>query len=324
VVTKAQAAFDKADSKGGCAVDANAFDLNNDTIGDGMFLSIQHQIDNGFFLGTTVLYKGIIGPTISGNNKGIVPSTEPNPIPPAALSKCLNKQLGALGKYAAALYKCEAKAVKKNTATDPTCIDKANTKINAKFTKAEVAGNDCQVTGEANDLSSALFTAFSKIAPNMPRADGCGNNLVTSGESCDDGNTDHFDACPSDCTIDPCTPTATPRPVRITVSDANVASVLIELDYPEGKISLPGTGDTANVDNLSGAANFDYLDFDHAFRLNASDAAAFGTTDVARLNFVDCSSGGPPVVGDFTCTVKSASGAGGGSIPLPTCTVAIP
>src|SRR6185369_4643641 len=145
------AAFGKADAKGGCAVDANAFDLNADTIPDGMVGSILNQIDKGHFLGTTVLYKGVKGPTIAAVDKGIVPTAEPNPIPPAPLSKCLSKQLGALGKYAAALYKCEAKAAKKNTATDPICIDKATTKVNAKFAKAEVVGNDCQVTGEVND-----------------------------------------------------------------------------------------------------------------------------------------------------------------------------
>jgi cysteine-rich repeat protein len=189
-----------------------------------------------------------------------------------------------------------------------------------------VAGNDCQVTGEVNDLTSSIFSTFTRIVPNMPRFDGCGNGLVTSGESCDDGNTTHFDGCPSNCVIAACTPTSNPRPVRVVINDSTVASVIIELDYPEGKVSLPGTGDTADVDNLSGAFQFDYLDFDHAIRIGASDAAAFGTTDVARLNFVDCSVGGPPVVADFTCTVTSASDAGGATdkTATTTCTVMIP
>ena len=310
--------FAKADGKGGCATDANNFDLNGDTIPDGMVGSIQNMTDNGQKLGgppgqTSILYRGLQGPTVlpgggsTPGNRGFIPTEIPNPIPPASKNKCIKTKLKTLGKYAAAIFNCESKAAKKNEPRDEECVDKATAKATDGFAGAEEPGNDCQVTGEGEDSIGSVFQTFIKEVPNMPRFDGCGNGIVTPGESCDDGNTTHFDSCPSDCTIDACTPNATPQPFRVTINDPGVTSVLIELDYPEGKVFLPGTGDNAAVDNLSGAFQFDYLDFDHAIRIGASDAGALGTTDVARLNFTDCNVNPAAVPGDFTCTVTQAS-----------------
>jgi cysteine-rich repeat protein len=319
---KTSDAFAKAEAKGGCATDANLFDLNNDAVPDGMVQSILNQADNGFAIGSSVVYRGIEGPVVPAGNQGVVAEATPNP---ATASKCTQKKLGALGKFAAALYKCESKEAKKNLPDDAECVDKAVGKFNDKVAKEEEPGNDCQTTGDGEFLSGEVFRTFLRIVPSIPRFDGCGNGLITTGETCDDGNTAHFDSCPSDCTIDACTPTANPRPVTVVINDVNVASVTIELDYPEGKVSLPGTGFEGDVTNLT-AGVMDSLDFDHAIRIVVSDAAAFGQTQMAQLDFVDCSVGGPPVVGDFPCTVTGAFGAGGtpNLTASTTCTVTIP
>jgi cysteine-rich repeat protein len=323
--TKTQASFQKAIDKGGCATDADFFDQNEecpapvapvgDTIPDGQIGSILNVINCGY-------------PTVSGLDDVIADA-----IPtPTTASKCTSKKVGALGKFAGALYKCESKAASKDIATDEACVDKAIGEFNSTVAKEEAkTPNDCQTTGDGEFLSSEVFRTFQRLAPLMPRLAGCGNGLVTSSaggafpvETCDDGNIVNFDSCPSDCTIDACTPTSNPRPVTAVISDATAAVVTIELDYPEGKVNLPGLGFEADVTNVT-AGLLDVLDFEHAIRLLASDAASFGQTQIATLNFVDCQGATPPVVGDFTCTVKDAAGPGGvPPLPNTTCTVTIP
>src|SRR4029079_11483155 len=109
-------------------------------------------------------------------------------------------------------------------------------------------GNDCQTTGDADDIASFLFQTFTKVVPSIPRFDGCGNNLQTPTEQCDDGNFNQFDSCPATCTIAACTPTATPLTATVHIATATATAATIELDYPEGKVSLPGTGfDPASI-----------------------------------------------------------------------------
>jgi cysteine-rich repeat protein len=319
--TKTTESFTKAIEKGGCATDADFFDQNEtctpaggvgDGIPDGQLGSILNQINCGY-------------PTISG-----IDDLTADLIPePATASKCTSKQVGALGKFGAALYKCASAGASKDVPTDQACIDKAIEKVNKDFTKTESKlANDCQTTGKAEFESGEVFRAYTRLVPLMPRLAGCGNGLVTNApfpvESCDDGNTENFDSCPSDCSIAACTPTSNPRPATVVISDPTAAVVTIELDYPEGKVDLPGLGFEADVTNLT-AGLLDFLDFEHAIRLLAADSAPFGQTQIAQLNFVDCQGATPPVAGDFTCTAKDAAGPGGTPLlPDTTCTITIP
>jgi cysteine-rich repeat protein len=314
--TKTTESFAKAIAKGGCATDADFFDQNEectpvapvgDTIPDGQIGSILNVINCGY-------------PTVSGLDD-VIADAIPTPL---TISKCTSKKVGALGKFADALYKCESKAAGKNIPTDPACIDKAVAKFNSTVAKEEAkVPNDCQTTGDGEFLSSEVFRTYQRLAPLAPRSAGCGNGLTTSGESCDDGNTAQFDSCPSDCTIDACTPNTNPRPVTVTINDMTVAGVLLEIDYPEGKVSLPGLGFGADITPLI-AGTVSPLDFEHAIRLAAADAFAFGQTQIATLNFVDCDGATPPVVGDFTCTARDAVGETGTPLPSTTCSVTIP
>jgi cysteine-rich repeat protein len=322
---KTTESFEKAIAKGGCATDADFFDQNEecpsvpavppigDTIPDGQIGSILHVINCGY-------------PTVPGLDD-IISGAIPTPL---TTSKCTAKKVGELGKFAAALYQCEAKGASKNIPTDQACTDKAIKVFNDKVAKEEAkTPNDCQTTGDAPDLSSEVFRTFGRVTPLVPRFDGCGNGLVTTSapfsvESCDDGNTENFDSCPSDCTIDACTPTANPQPVTVVINDPTVAGIAINLDYPEGKVTLPGLGFEADVTNLT-AGLLDPLDYEHAIRIGLSDAGSFGQTQLVTLNFDDCQGAVPPVVDDFQCNVIEAFGPGG-MPPLPntTCTVTIP
>jgi cysteine-rich repeat protein len=317
--TKTTEPFAKALVSGGCADDADFFDQNEectvvapvgDTIPDGQIGSILNVVNCGY-------------PTISGIDDIIADA-----IPaPATASKCTAKKVGELGKFVAGIFKCEAKGASKNLPTDPVCINRAITKFNDKVGKEEAkVGNDCQTTGDAEFLSSEAFRTFQRIIPLVPRFDGCGNGLVTGApfpvENCDDGNTANIDGCPSDCFIDACTPTSNPRPVTLTVSTPNIGAVILELDYPEGKVSLPGLGFEADVTPLI-AGIVTPLDFEHAIRLSATDSPDFGQTQVATLNFVDCQGAVAPAVGDFTCATRDAVDGSGTPISA-TCSVTIP
>jgi cysteine-rich repeat protein len=329
--TKTSNAFAAAEAKalpdGGCATDADSFDLNADTIPDGQLASIRNQIDNGFKIGSALIYSGLYGPTGAPGVEGIILNTLVTT--PGAESKCTSTKVKEAGKLAKALYTCEKKVVSKNLPVDPVCKQKAIDKMVAKFASAETAG-DCQTTGDANLVAGRINGASGRITPSIPRFDGCGNGLITAGETCDDFNNVDFDTCPADCTIAACSPTANPQPATLTVSRTDLASVIVELDYPEGIVSLPGTGFSPDVVQLT-LGTMDALDFDHAARFVFADVAAFGQNELATLNFVDCSGANPPgpVVGDFTCSVRDAALAGGvklskSQLAATTCTVTIP
>jgi cysteine-rich repeat protein len=329
VTAKTADSFTKAELKPDCPVDANAFDQNTDTIPDGQIGSIRHQLDNGFAIGTTIIYRGLQGPIVTAVNKGIVPLLIPNP---TTLSKCTSKKVNAASKLAAALFKCESTVAKKNLPSDPTCTngaqtgktDKAVLKFDQAFAKEEAkVGNDCQTTGDADNVASFLFQTFTKVVPALPRFDGCGNNLQTPSEQCDDGNFNQFDSCPSTCTIAACSPTATTQDVTVHLAAATATAATIELDYPEGKLSLPGTGfDPASIENVALASSFTSIDFDHALRIVVGEPGGLGN-DIAALHFVTCNLAAAPVVGDFTCTVKDAAGASSEPITT-TCSVTLP
>jgi len=175
----------------------------------------------------------------------------------------------------------------------------------------------------------------------------CGNNTVDAGESCDDGNTDNNDACPSDCIIDPCQLTATPQQVSINFAGPTpmpgggfpngYGGITILLDYPEGLINLPGNGTGASAaftnepPNASLTANdLGPNDNQHAVRvLVVSDdpiSFTFNPGLLGRAGFTRCMSAAVPVPADFTCTVLDASDSAGNDLDPAniTCSVTVP
>jgi cysteine-rich repeat protein len=157
----------------------------------------------------------------------------------------------------------------------------------------------------------------------------CGNGLVVAPETCDDGNTNNNDSCPADCIIDDCTPLGgTDRTISVTFSGSDsVAGMTILLDYPEGKVSIPGSGGgvpsgiiTDLPDGSFGNAN----DLDHALRELVAAGAAFPTGLLFRVHFEDCQAASAPSAGEFTCTVVSASDPDSQPVGGVTCAVTVP
>src|SRR4030095_133286 len=159
------------------------------------------------------------------------------------------------------------------------CITKAQTKYTGGvdptkgcFAKLEAkVPNDCITTGDSAPVETQTETALRNLVPlltcgnsvvgfgencddgNRTGGDGCsafcrtevcGNSIVDVGESCDDGNTIDGDDCPGDCVIDACSPIS--GSVRGATVNWNapsaVGSLSVLVDYPEGKVSIPGSG----------------------------------------------------------------------------------
>jgi cysteine-rich repeat protein len=156
----------------------------------------------------------------------------------------------------------------------------------------------------------------------------CGNNNVSGSETCDDGNTNDFDSCPSDCIVDACTNPASSPDLTVSVNFAgseSVAGITVFVDYPEGMAIIPGSGGDATnyVTNLPGSAGASANDYDHAVQVAVADFASFPAGLLFNLDFETCD-GATSTAGDFSCTVISAGDENLVPIPGVTCSVSIP
>jgi cysteine-rich repeat protein len=157
----------------------------------------------------------------------------------------------------------------------------------------------------------------------------CGNGVVDTGESCDDGNHSDNDACPADCVIDPCTPLGgSDRTAQVTFSaPAAIASATVLVDYPEGAVSIPGSGGSVPggiITNPPAGTSTSVNDFDHAVRIIVAGAFNFGTSGpLVRIHFEDCSGAPAPGAQSFTCTVLSAEDAVATPVDGVTCALSL-
>jgi cysteine-rich repeat protein len=168
------------------------------------------------------------------------------------------------------------------------------------------------------------------------RPEVCGDGIVSSLESCDDGNTVNADSCPSDCTVDACTPNSGSHQ-QATVSfatsgGATVAGISVLVDYPEGKVSIPGSGPAAapRISGLPSGTSGVTNDYDHLLREVVQHNTPFSTFPAGQLfkiDFETCSGAPALTTGDFTgkCTVAAASNGSGFDVTANvTCSVTVP
>ena len=167
----------------------------------------------------------------------------------------------------------------------------------------------------------------------------CGNHVVDVGESCDDGNTVDDDGkslepdtCPADCKVDGCTPiSGSVRGATVNWNaPVSVGSLTVVLDYPEGKVSIPGSGNSVLSGIIFGfptGTSPQVNDLDYTMREVVVKATAITPRpgQLFKVNFEDCEGATPPAATDFTCTVATAF-APDGSTPVAgaTCSVTVP
>jgi len=175
--------------------------------------------------------------------------------------------------------------------------------------------------------SVTTSTTTSTIIPAL-----CGNGTVDTGESCDDDNNSDNDACPANCTIAACTPLAgTQRVATISFAPppgAVVAAMTLLVNYPEGQVSIPGTGAIS-------AASFVPLyppaevfirgfDLDHAMRGVMADSEPVPAGNIFQLLFQNCDGAQPPLPGALSCVVLDASDDFTNPVVGVTCNVSMP
>jgi cysteine-rich repeat protein len=168
----------------------------------------------------------------------------------------------------------------------------------------------------------------------------CGDGVRQNGETCDDGNTLDGDDCPPDCTIASCTGTGTRQVVSVNYTkpaSVTVGGLVVFLHYPDGTVGIPGLGNAtqvrARITNLQ--TNFTHVsnDLDYAIRETiapqpVTPAPTLAAGLIFKISFDLCFNAQPPVPGNFTCVVESASTPGGQDINLTqnpmTCSVTVP
>jgi cysteine-rich repeat protein len=118
---------------------------------------------------------------------------------PDPAHKCVAAKITATAKRFVAISKCRAKAVLAGTAVDAGCLQKAEDKFRAAFTKAE-SGGVCTLTGDAPAIDGAVGTCTDAINDDLARR--CGDGAIAPSEACDDRNATSGDGCSATCAIE--------------------------------------------------------------------------------------------------------------------------
>jgi cysteine-rich repeat protein len=245
---------------------------------------------------------------------------------------------------------------KQNVPKLATGLSKARSKLSKSFTKAEFTGKGdprgCQTTGdaaamqnridvvaldviddldEATPVTSTTTPTTSTTAPatsttTTPMGSTttttisplCGNGTINPGETCDDGGNSNNDACPANCVLEACTPiVGTERQVDVFFSTpANLGGIIVLLDYPEGRVEIPGgppPGGPAipagTIINPPPGTSLIPLDWNHALRVTAFRQGAIAEGRLFTVKFRDCAGAPTPPISDgqFPCTVLQAT-----------------
>lgn len=191
---------------------------------------------------------------------------------------------------------------------------------------------DC-IVEDAADTSfnpvAGVTCAVTDFASTMPR---CGDGVVDFelGETCDDGNTDDGDACPSTCRIEPCDPSGESVTFNVDFEvpeGVSLAALTTFLRYPDGVVRIPGFGNDGNVqsrltavpNNISATPN----DLDYALRYVAftPDLSPITEGGLYSVVFDRCEDAPAPSIGDFTCIVEDAADTEFNSVDGVSCSV---
>lgn len=175
--------------------------------------------------------------------------------------------------------------------------------------------------------SPAPSTTPTPTATSTPDRGMCGNMTVEPGETCDDGNVEENDPCPNDCLIEPCSPTGTTRSLQIDFAPPpfqDASSITLLLTYPDGSVSLPGSGGDASIAaRITGrqtGSTFTPNDLDHALRVVYTRPGRINPGRVFLVGFDECGGATAPTLDDFDCRVVGCSNS---STALTGCTCTI-
>jgi cysteine-rich repeat protein len=202
-------------------------------------------------------------------------------------------------------------------------------------TSSSSTGTTAIPTTTTSSTTTTTTTTSSTTTTTMA-ASVCGNGMIEGTETCDDGNTvdentvDPLppDACPANCRIESCNSTSQTVSVSVNFSSsASIAGYKVFVDYPEGKVIVPGTG--AQCSNQTGCVIQNDPtngaignDLDYGIIVVGSGISAIPPPRLFTLTFTSCG-GAAPTAAEFNCRVHQASDTNGNDVPM-TCSVSIP
>ena len=215
-------------------------------------------------------------------------------------------------------------------------VDEIITGVNiALGTSAISACEAFDSSGDDSVTVDEILTAVNFALTGCPADDKCGNGTTdfADGETCDDGNTEDGDDCPSDCRIDSCTPTGETLELEVAFaapSGVELAAITTFLLYPDGVVRIPGRGNEAQVqdrllqipDNVSATPN----DLDYAVRYVAfsPELSAITPGGLFTATFDRCQGAAAPTLSDFACVVEDAADTNINPVDGASCSVRLP
>lgn len=220
---------------------------------------------------------------------------------------------------------------------------------NAELTRCPAFDRDNSLSVGVDELVAAVNNALNGCSGGAPTPTptatvmgtptatpppGCGNGTVefNLGETCDDGNTLDGDSCPANCRIASCQATATMLVVHVNFappSGTDVGGVTAFVRYPDGVVSVPGSGNDQQVQNrISDLPDNSFStpnDLDYAVRvaLFTVDQSAIPPGLLFTVTFDTCEGAALPTAADFYCKVENSADPQGNPVQGTTCSVTV-
>jgi|GEM_PF-1550869 len=155
----------------------------------------------------------------------------------------------------------------------------------------------------------------------------CGDRTVEEPETCDDGNTEDWDNCPANCIVQQCQPDLTltwSADVHFAVPAGApaIGGLVAEIDYPEGKIIIPGSSRVDDqIRNIPPGSFMVSNDRDYWIRIGIASPNAWTPGRFATIDFLRCQGAPLPTAADFRCRVTQAGTGLGEDVDGVTCEV---
>jgi hypothetical protein len=283
-----------------------------------------------------------------GDDAGFVPADKGGLACAGAVAKGLAKLAGAV---LTCHRKAAASGLKGGSTDDEPCETTARTKFDAGTTKL-VAKGGCpacldtesqgtlaatvvalaeQASGRLYPCSATTTTtsATTSTSPQTTTSTG-GSTSSTTSASTTTSTPSSTSLATTTSTIASCNAATTHRPFSVSFAVAD-SSVIVQgltllVDYPEGQVTIPGSGNATSVRqsiiNVQSGALSQPFDLDYALREQiAGTANPLTPGRLFTMNFLDCLGATPPTAADFTCTVEVATDPLGLQDQGVTCTV---
>lgn len=145
-------------------------------------------------------------------------------------------------------------------------------------------------------------------------------------ETCDDGNPQSGDNCPSNCSVTVCTPSGSQSTLTVSFSAPTALGALsVFVEYPDGVVSISGQGTSTDKTRFTADPSLFFTpnDLDYAVRVALLSTGGAISSPAFTVQMDSCD-GAPGATSDqFHCHVESASDTSQNVVSGVQCTVSI-